>query len=129
MQVGPEVMRTAHFCLEALKKTKTRDFPPSTEEIKGIITGTGLVAKISCVGGTILNLPINSSTTCGEVILLVKKELNLLQSRNGFGLFEACGTVDKFLEEKYAISDILSKWEKYIDHGNAGMPGGNPAQT
>lgn len=118
--VGPDVVNAANFCLEALKKTKSRDFPPSTEEIKGIIAGTGLVAKIHCINGQNLSLPISSSTTCGEVIAVVKEQLNLTKSRNGFGLFETCGVVDKFLEEKYVISDILSKWEKYVDHGIGG---------
>jgi len=65
----------------------------------------------------VIELPINSSTTCGDVIQSVKQELGLLQCRNGFGLFESCGAVEKYLEEKYTISDILSKWEKYESHG------------
>merc|ERR1712070_1360626 len=36
---------------------------------------------------------------------------------NGFGVFESCGTISKYLEEKYIIADILSKWEKYQSHG------------
>ena len=98
--VGQEVVGAATFCLEALRHTKTRDFPPSTEEIKGIMSGRGLACVVHCVGGRDISLPITSSTTCGEVIQAVKKELQLSQCRNGFGLFENCGSVDKYLEEK-----------------------------
>jgi len=47
----------------------------------------------------------------------VKKELGLQRSRNGFGLFESCGMVDKYLEDKYMVADVISKWEKYEQHG------------
>lgn len=47
-----------------------------------------------------LEVPVNSNTTCGEVINSVKQELDLLTSVNGFGLFESCGPVDKYLEDK-----------------------------
>ena len=65
----------------------------------------------------VFELPVNSSTTCGEVIATIKKELGLTSARNGFGLFESCGSVDKYLEEKYSVADVLSKWEKYEAHG------------
>ena len=169
--VGEEVAAVAAFCLEANKRTKTRDFPPSTREIEAIMSGKGLTCVVSCVDGTVVELPVTSSTTCGDVIVCVavlppplllcrhfrackhsnsfyqpglslrlsglpskctalsisytrqwfvtlryvKKELGLVQCRNGFGLFENCGHVDKYLEEKYTIADILSKWEKYVE--------------
>lgn len=115
--VGEEVAAVAAFCLEANKRTKARDFPPSTREIEAIMSGKGLTCMVSCVDGTLVELPVTSSTTCGEVIVFVKKELGLVQCRNGFGLFENCGHVDKYLEEKYTVADILSKWEKYEQHG------------
>eukprot|EP00039_Didymoeca_costata_P001385 m.52055 g.52055 ORF g.52055 m.52055 type:complete len:1903 (+) comp10770_c0_seq2:130-5838(+) len=114
---GEEVCTVASFCLDALKKTKGRDFPPSTEEIKGIMNGTGLQCTIHCVGGQEIELKIGSSTTCGDVIGSVKEKLKLSDCANGFGLFESCGLVDKYLEEKMTIADTLSKWEKYQAHG------------
>jgi len=115
--VGEEVVKVANFCLDALKTTKARDFPPSTKEIEAIMSGRGLVCAVHCVGDRVIEHPITSSTTCGEVIAAVKKQLDLVKCRNGFGLFENCGSVTKYLEDKYAVADVLSKWEKYEAHG------------
>jgi len=114
---GDEVVAAANFCLEALKKPKTRDFPPSTEEIKGIMQGTGLICKVSCVGGETHDVPIQSNSSVADVITQIKVKLKLTNCANGFGLFESCGMVDKYLEDKVIIADTLSKWEKYQAHG------------
>lgn len=45
-------------------------------------------------------MPITSSTTCMDVIAYIKSDLKLNGCRNGFGLFETCGTLTKYLEEK-----------------------------
>jgi hypothetical protein len=45
-------------------------------------------------------MPITSSTTCGEVLAHVKNELGLVTCRNGYGLFESCATIEKYLDEK-----------------------------
>lgn len=116
-RVGTDAARAASFCLEALKHTKTRDFPPSSAEVKGIMSGGGLTINVHCVGGRDLQIPVTSSTSCGEVIGEIKRQLGLIGCRNGFGLFENCGSVDKYLEDKYVVADILSKWEKYEAHG------------
>ena len=50
-QVGSEAVRIANYCLDCLKRSKPRDFPPSTKEIEGIISGKGLVCIVHCVGG------------------------------------------------------------------------------
>eukprot|EP00049_Salpingoeca_infusionum_P017514 m.353252 g.353252 ORF g.353252 m.353252 type:complete len:1850 (+) comp16718_c0_seq1:158-5707(+) len=116
--VGAQVAEMAAFCLESLKHNKVaRDFPPSTHEIEAIMSGKGLHCTVQAVGGRTIDLPVTSSTTCGDVIAAVKQELHLENCRNGFGLFEACGGVTKYLEEKHTIADVLSKWEKYQDHG------------
>lgn len=114
---GDDVCAVANFCLEALKKTKGRDFPPSTEEIRGIMSGTGLICRVHCVGGREIEMKVSSSTTCSEVIVEVKRQLKLVECSNGFGLFESCGMVDKYLDDKNVIADVLSKWEKYEAHG------------
>ena len=116
-EVGEEVVGMAAFCLEALKHNKQRDFPPSTKEIEAIMSGKGLSCKVHCVNGRTVDMPITSSTTCGDVINYVKDELSLTECRNGFGLFETCASVSKYLEEKYTVADVLSKWEKYEAHG------------
>ena len=112
-----EVSEMASFCLELLKRTKVRDFPPSTPEITAIMARKDLAAVVHCVGGRVIEIPVNSNTTVGEVIAAVKQQLDLTRCVNGFGLFESCGSVDKYLEEKYVIADVLSKWEKYEAHG------------
>jgi myosin X len=114
---GDEVCECAQFCLDALTKTKNRDFPPSSDEIKGIMSGKGLVAQVHVIGGQTIALPVQSNTTVGQVLTEIKTQLDLTECSNGFGLFESCGFIDKYLEEKVMIADTLSKWEKYIKHG------------
>jgi len=112
-----EVVQMAQFCLDAIKKTKTRDFPPSTNEIKGIISGAGLSVQVHRVPDQVEDFTVTSSTTCGEIITEMKKKLSLENCANGFGLFEKCGSVDKYLDDKIFVADVLSKWEKYESHG------------
>ena len=69
----------------------------SREEQIISISFLGLILRLS---SRIIEIPVNSNTTCGEVIYAVKQELSLLNSVNGFGLFESCGSVDKYLEDK-----------------------------
>ncbi|EDQ90136.1 uncharacterized protein MONBRDRAFT_36712 [Monosiga brevicollis MX1] len=123
-EVGEDVANVAQFCLDSIKQTKSRDFPPSTKEIEAIMSGQGLTVSVGCVGSRTIDLPVNSSTTCGSIIKRVKAELQLEESRNGFGLFETCGSISKFLEDKYYVSDVLSKWEKYEAHGLNPAEGG-----
>jgi myosin X len=113
---GDDVVAAAQFCLETLKKTKVRDFPPSTAEVRGIMNGTGLECKVYCVGGKEIDVKISSSSTCADVLKEVKVKLKLESCSNGFGLFETCGIVDKYLEEKAIVADVYSKWEKYEAH-------------
>jgi myosin X len=111
---GDEVTEAAGFCLEALRKTKTRDFPPSTAEINGIITGKGLPITVNIVGGATHEFHQGSSTSIGEVLADVQKKLGLTECRNGFGLFESHEQrADAYLEEKLLVADVMSKWEKY----------------
>eukprot|EP00056_Hartaetosiga_gracilis_P013065 m.213142 g.213142 ORF g.213142 m.213142 type:complete len:1878 (+) comp13789_c0_seq6:2376-8009(+) len=116
-EVGEDVANTAGFCLDAMRKTKQRDFPPSSREIEAIMSGKTLTCTVFCVNGRQLELPISSSTTCKQIISQIKEELELTNSRNGFGLFETCGSLVKYLEEKYTVADVLSKWEKYEEYG------------
>jgi myosin X len=49
--VHEEVSDLAAFCLELLKRTKTRDFPPSTVEITAIMSRKPIPCVVNCVGG------------------------------------------------------------------------------
>ena len=42
--------QVANFCLESLKRTKTRDFPPSTQEIEAIMSHQTLKVSVLTVG-------------------------------------------------------------------------------
>lgn len=114
-----EVVTAAKFCLEAIKSARgARDFPPSTEEIKSILNGSPLKCTVHAVGDVEpTDVEVTSNTTCGEVIATVKEKLQLTECSNGFGLFEGCGDIDKYLDERTLVADVLSKWEKYEAHG------------
>ncbi len=123
--VKDEVSDMSAFCLELLKRTKVRDFPPSTLEVNAIMSRKDLTCPVAVVGGKlvymvnmvelslivyfrVLDVPVNSSATCGDVIAFIKRELGLVKCINGFGLFENCGSVQKYLEEKVvALLQIL----------------------
>ena len=95
-----DVVRVAKSCLDSIKQTKARDFPPSTREIEALMSGQGLTVSVNCVGGRVIDIPVTSSTSCLQIIEHIKNELALTSCRNGFGLFESCGGVSKYLEEK-----------------------------
>jgi myosin X len=59
--VHEEVSDIAAFCLEVLKRTKTRDFPPSTVEVTAIMSRKPIPCIVNCVGGRFVRLP-NVST-------------------------------------------------------------------
>lgn len=46
-----EIIDVAEFCVEALKRTKNRDFAPSTQEIEAIVAHQPLKVTITAVGG------------------------------------------------------------------------------
>lgn len=97
------MVRVAKSCLESIKQTKARDFPPSTREIEALMSGQGLTVSVNCVGGRVIDIPVTSSTSCLQIIDHIKNELALTSCRNGFGLFESCGGVSKYLEEKVGV--------------------------
>ena len=49
--VKEEVSEMSAFCLELLKRTKVRDFPPSTIEVNAIMSRKDLTCSVYCVGG------------------------------------------------------------------------------
>lgn len=64
---GTEIEMFAHFIGESLKKTKTREFVPSQEEIIALLTRQEMTTTVYCHGGGSCKISINSHTTAGEV--------------------------------------------------------------
>lgn len=65
---GTEIEMFAHFTGESLKKTKTREFVPSQEEIMALVTRQEMTTTVYCHGGGSCKISINSHTTAGEVV-------------------------------------------------------------
>ncbi|XP_029441893.1 unconventional myosin-X-like, partial [Rhinatrema bivittatum] len=61
-----ELDRYAQFITESLKKTKTREFVPSQDEISAIIRRQEMTTTVYCHGGGSCKISINSHTTAGE---------------------------------------------------------------
>lgn len=64
---GTEIERYASFIGESLKKTKTREFVPSQEEIAALLVRQEMSTTVYCHGGGSCKISINSHTTAGEV--------------------------------------------------------------
>lgn len=64
---GSEIERYASFIGESLKKTKTREFVPSQEEIAALLVRQEMSTTVYCHGGGSCKISINSHTTAGEV--------------------------------------------------------------
>uniref|UniRef100_A0A3Q2Z811 Myosin X, like 1 n=1 Tax=Hippocampus comes TaxID=109280 RepID=A0A3Q2Z811_HIPCM len=62
-----EIERYAAFIGESLKKTKTREFVPSQEEIAALLVRQEMSTTVYCHGGGSCKISINSHTTAGEV--------------------------------------------------------------
>lgn len=130
----------AHFISESLKKTKAREFVPSQEEIVALLTRQEMTTTVYCHGGGSCKISINSHTTAGEVCLpgtfqnqiyseshpakllflfcnqVVEKLIRGLameDSRNMFALFEHNNTIDKAVESRVLVADVLAKFERW----------------
>uniref|UniRef100_A0AAR2KG04 Myosin X, like 1 n=1 Tax=Pygocentrus nattereri TaxID=42514 RepID=A0AAR2KG04_PYGNA len=64
---GTEIEQFAAFIGESLKKTKTREFVPSQEEIVALRSRQEMTTTVYCHGGGSCKISINSHTTAGEV--------------------------------------------------------------
>lgn len=64
---GTEIERYSTFIGESLKKTKTREFVPSQEEIAALLVRQEMSTTVYCHGGGSCKISINSHTTAGEV--------------------------------------------------------------
>ncbi|XP_048364354.1 unconventional myosin-X isoform X2 [Sphaerodactylus townsendi] len=119
---GTEMEKNALFIYESLKKTKSREFVPSRDEIEALIHRREMTSTVYCHGGGSCKITINSHTTAGEVVEKLIRGLAMEDSRNMFALFEYNGTTDKAIESRTVVADILAKFEKLAA---AASEGGN----
>ncbi|XP_058879086.1 unconventional myosin-X-like isoform X1 [Acipenser ruthenus] len=109
---GTEMEKYAAFTCESLKKTKSREFVPSREEIQAVISREEMTSTVYCHGGGSCKITINSHTSAGEIVEKLMRGLAMEDSRNMFALFEHNGTTDKAIESRTIVADILAKFEK-----------------
>ncbi|KAG7227496.1 hypothetical protein INR49_005311 [Caranx melampygus] len=109
---GTEIEGFAHFIGESLKKTKTREFVPSQEEIMALLTRQEMTTTVYCHGGGSCKISINSHTTAGEVVEKLIRGLAMEDSRNMFALFEHNNTIDRAVESRVLVADVLAKFER-----------------
>ncbi|XP_058876562.1 unconventional myosin-X-like [Acipenser ruthenus] len=109
---GTEMEKYAAFTCESLKRTKSREFVPSREEIQAVISREEMTSTVYCHGGGSCKITINSHTSAGEIVEKLIRGLAMEDSRNMFALFEHNGTTDKAIESRTIVADILAKFEK-----------------
>uniref|UniRef100_A0A4W6EE98 Myosin X, like 1 n=1 Tax=Lates calcarifer TaxID=8187 RepID=A0A4W6EE98_LATCA len=109
---GTEIERYAAFIGESLKKTKTREFVPSQEEIAALLVRQEMSTTVYCHGGGSCKISINSHTTAGEVVEKLIRGLAMEDSKNLFSLFEHNAFTDRALESRVIVADVLAKFER-----------------
>ncbi|XP_060047912.1 unconventional myosin-X [Erinaceus europaeus] len=109
---GTEMEKYALFTYESLKRTKCREFVPSRDEIEALIQRQEMTSTVYCHGGGSCKITINSHTTAGEVVEKLIRGLAMEDSRNMFALFEYNGHIDKAIESRTIVADVLAKFEK-----------------
>ncbi|XP_061897365.1 unconventional myosin-X isoform X2 [Entelurus aequoreus] len=109
---GTEIERYATFIGESLKKTKTREFVPSQEEIAALLVRQEMSTTVYCHGGGSCKISINSHTTAGEVVEKLIRGLAMEDSKNLFSLFEHNAVTDRALESRVIVADVLAKFER-----------------
>ncbi|XP_064183579.1 unconventional myosin-X [Anguilla rostrata] len=109
---GTDIEKYAHFIGESLKKTKTREYVPSQEEIAALLTRQEMTTTVYCHGGGSCKISINSHTTAGEVVEKLIRGLAMEDSRNLFALFEHNATSDRAVESRIIVADVLAKFER-----------------
>ncbi|KAK5917008.1 hypothetical protein CgunFtcFv8_011935 [Champsocephalus gunnari] len=109
---GTDIERYAGFIAESLKKTKTREFVPSQEEIAALLVRQEMSTIVYCHGGGSCKISINSHTTAGEVVEKLIRGLAMEESKNLFSLFEHNSCTDRALESRVIVADVLAKFER-----------------
>ncbi|XP_039210307.1 unconventional myosin-X-like isoform X1 [Crotalus tigris] len=110
--LGTEVDRYSQFITDSLKRTKSREFVPSQEEIQALIARQEMTTTVYCHGGGSCQITINSHTSAGEVVEKLIRGLAMEDSRNMFALFERNKHVDKAIESRVIVADVLAKFER-----------------
>uniref|UniRef100_A0A671K4H7 Unconventional myosin-X-like n=1 Tax=Sinocyclocheilus anshuiensis TaxID=1608454 RepID=A0A671K4H7_9TELE len=108
---GTEIEMFAVFIGESLKKTKVREFVPSQEEIIALLHRREMTTTVYCHGGGSCKISINSHTTAGEVVEKLIRGLAMEDSRNMFALFEHNNLIDRAVESRVIVADVLAKFE------------------
>uniref|UniRef100_A0A8V5G794 Uncharacterized protein n=1 Tax=Melopsittacus undulatus TaxID=13146 RepID=A0A8V5G794_MELUD len=111
---GSEIDRYAQFISDSLKRTKTREFVPSQEEIQALLSREEMTTTVYCHGGGSCKITINSHTSAGEVVEKLIRGLAMEDSRNMFALFEHNQQVDRAVESRVIVADILAKFESKV---------------
>ncbi|KAG1945655.1 unconventional myosin-X [Pimephales promelas] len=109
---GTEIEMFAVFIGESLKKTKAREFVPSQDEIIALLNRREMTTTVYCHGGGSCKISINSHTTAGEVVEKLIRGLAMEDSRNMFALFEHNSTIDRAVESRVIVADVLAKFER-----------------
>uniref|UniRef100_A0A8C1QF20 Uncharacterized protein n=1 Tax=Cyprinus carpio TaxID=7962 RepID=A0A8C1QF20_CYPCA len=109
---GTEIEMFAVFIGESLKKTKAREFVPSQEEIIALLHRREMTTTVYCHGGGSCKISINSHTTAGEVVEKLIRGLAMEDSRNMFALFEHNNSIDRAVESRVIVADVLAKFER-----------------
>uniref|UniRef100_A0A9J7YPD9 Myosin X, like 1 n=1 Tax=Cyprinus carpio carpio TaxID=630221 RepID=A0A9J7YPD9_CYPCA len=110
---GTEIEKYAHFIGESLKKTKTREYVPSQEEIAALLNRQEMTTTVYCHGGGSCKISINSHTTAGEVVEKLIRGLAMENSRNMFSLFEHNKVESRAIESRIIVADVLAKFERW----------------
>ncbi|XP_030845924.1 unconventional myosin-X isoform X3 [Strongylocentrotus purpuratus] len=116
MDMYPDTQMSKYgaFALDALKRTRTREFPPSRQEIIAILGRREMNATVHCHGEGSCQITINSSTTAGQVVHTLIKGMGLEKCHNRFALYERSGQVEKAIDDRTVIADVLTKFERYV---------------
>uniref|UniRef100_A0A8D0BVC4 Unconventional myosin-X-like n=1 Tax=Salvator merianae TaxID=96440 RepID=A0A8D0BVC4_SALMN len=109
---GTEIDHYSQFISDSLKRTKTREFVPSQEEIQALTTREEMTTTVYCHGGGSCQITISSHTSAGEVVEKLIRGLAMEDSRNMFALFERNKNVDKAIESRVIVADVLAKFER-----------------
>ncbi|KAG9479387.1 hypothetical protein GDO78_012847 [Eleutherodactylus coqui] len=117
---GSEMERYAVFVYESLKRTKCREFVPSRDEIEALIKRQEVTTTVYCHGGGACKITITSHTTAGEVVEKLIRGLAMEDSRNMFALFEYNGSIEKAIESRAVVADVLAKFERFAASAEAG---------
>uniref|UniRef100_A0A8C4X6Z7 Unconventional myosin-X-like n=1 Tax=Erpetoichthys calabaricus TaxID=27687 RepID=A0A8C4X6Z7_ERPCA len=114
---GTEIEKYAHFIGESLKKTKSREYVPSQDEIAALLTRQEMTTTVYCHGGGSCQITINSHTTAGEVVEKLIRGLAMEDSRNMFALFEQNQSTGRAVESRVIVADVLAKFERWEEEG------------